>query len=156
MNPTTASPTLSPSASPSRNLFQVDVTGRLFIAYVSNSTVEPTAAQYEALADATQAYYIIFLNMTFAADPLIEFIGFEMKLASSLFDGGIPRPRFNHYTEYSITKASFTRASRNNPNSAELFAILMSGLTSDYVVKVVDPINGMPFGQVSEVFMSKI
>jgi hypothetical protein len=150
----TAPLTLEPTVAPTASIVEVTVP-RFSIAYVLQLPVEPTAEEHEMLRVATVAYYQDFLTTRFSTNRLVEFLDIEFTLDFTLYNAGMPEARFNVYQEYSEAVARFT-PSRSNPDSATIFTILQSGITTEFLLNTVRTLVGTPFVSVNEGQLSTV
>ena len=153
--PVSAGPsTLSPTESELR----VDLNETFYIAFITTSDVEPTAAEYEQLAAAIEDYYNGFIReMLMTTDPTLDFIRIEMNLDSTQHNTGIPDDRFNIYMEFSTAIAFFMPNGMNNLISPDdLLNLLLDGITTDFLLDPVRMQTGTPFADVTEAFLQTL
>jgi uncharacterized surface protein with fasciclin (FAS1) repeats len=150
------SPSTNPSASPSQGVVRININRSIYFAYVSESTVEPTAFQYNEARRITIEYYNDFIRRTLMATrPLIEFIEWNATLLNTRFNAGIPSRRFNIYMEYVMVAAIYTKESRNVPSPGEFLNLLKDGYVYEYLLNITS-LTGTPFEMVTEGVFSTI
>jgi hypothetical protein len=78
-------PSSSPTSLPSRDVLRIGA-GRFYIAYVSEDlAVDPTAAEFEALRAATEAYFLARAKVKLAAShPGVELFDLLLQFELSL------------------------------------------------------------------------
>lgn len=157
---TTTEPTLAaPSTlSPTPGELKVDLNETFYIAFISMSNVEPTAAEYEQLTTAIEEYYNGFIReMLMISNPSLDFIRIEMDLSSTRQNAGIPDDRFNIYMEFSTAVAFFMpNGAGNLITSDDLLNLLLDGITTDFIVDPVRMQAGTPFADVTEAFLQTL
>lgn len=119
---------------------------RFYMAYVSDDTTAPTDAQYQALVEATAAYYEDLFSTTIPG-----FVGMDMQIDYTLSGDAVTEPasRFNLYIEFSEARAVFTR-DQVNPTSDEMITEMVDGLDANFLVNTVRQIQNSPFTRVNE------
>jgi len=125
-----------------------------FLGYVSNSDplVEPTKEQYAEQANLTNAYFEEYFGTLFENETDITFLGAESSLDFTLFEAGIPAPRFNIYMDYAYMDFIYEEGS-NAPDAAETFDELRDAITADFIRNYVWQVSDSAFTTVNEVVL---
>jgi hypothetical protein len=144
--------------SPTPSELRVDLNETFYIAFISESDVEPSPDEYEQLSAAIVEYYNGFIrDALMVSDPSLEFIRVEFFLTDTQHEAGIPEDRFNIYMEYSTAIAFFTPNGQGNLISTEdLLNLLLDGITTDFLLDPVRMQTGTPFEEVVEGFLQTL
>ena len=150
------SPAASPSASPSQGIIRININRNIYFAYVSESSVEPTAVEYNEARRITVEYYNDFIRRTLKVTrPQIEFIEWNATLLSTRVNAGIPLRRFNIYMEYAMVVAIYDKESTNLPSPSEFLDLINDGYVLEYILNITS-LSGTPFERVTEGVSSPI
>lgn len=145
-------PTFSPAPTPTPVL-RVRVND-FFLAYVSNSNplVEPTLEQYAEQANLTNDYFNEYFENLFQNETDFTFMGTDLTLDFTLFEAGLPAPRFNLYMDYAYMDLIYTEDS-SPPDAATTFQFLRESITADFIRDYVWNVTDSAFSTVNEVVL---
>ena len=137
---------------------RVDLNETFYIAFISDSDVEPTANEYEQMRSAIEEYYNgLISTMLMTTDPSLDFLRIEMYLNSTRHNAGIPDDRFNIYMEFTTAIAFFAPNGTDTLITADdLLGLLLDGITTEFLLDPVRMQTGTPFAEVTEAFLQTL
>lgn len=100
-------------------------------------------------------WFNMFFEEFYADDPDVEFLGTESEIDLTLFgsEAGIPQERYNIYMDFSFTEFIWSEDSIP-PLNSELFDIMRTSISTDFILQQVRTFTGSPFETTNEAFFA--
>lgn len=128
----------------------LELWAKVFVALSIPDEPEPTPAQYDKLAEASQAYYAEFLENHYGKDSFERVV---VSLRATKFNSGIPEPKYHVYVEWDLHAFFRIKA----PNRRQFCQALVSDI--DMFVFLKDKVRGIketPFENAVAIYTEQV
>ena len=157
-----ASPTISPTITAETQSPTIGKnTVRLedyFVSFVAPDAIRsPTTEEFSEMLVRITAYFDAYLSEYFAANQTtsVFFDSIETVNDFNLYgvpEAGQPEERFNIYMNFNHSDFIFTPGALELPTAEEIFAILLTSISADFILDVVRTYTSTPFESTNEVY----
>jgi hypothetical protein len=154
VSPTAVPIPLVPTPTPVQRLRITDY----YISFVTDTTSrEPTQEEYDEMLSRINGWFEMRFTEVYANDPNIQFLGAETSNDFTIF--GLnnqipPRPaEFNIYMNFDFSEFTYSEQSMV-PTTADVFEVMRSSITQDFILQVARTYTGTPFASTIEVFFA--
>lgn len=120
-----------------------------------DATRSPTTAEFSEMLLRITAYFDVYLTEYLAMNQTLTFDRIETVNDFNLYgtpEAGQPEERYNIYMNFNYSDFIFTSDTIEPPTSNEIFAILLTSITPDFIIDVVRTYVLTPFESTNEVF----
>ena len=114
---------------------------------------EPTPAEYDMLAKATQSHYTKFLSKKYGKDTFERIV---VSVRDTKFNAGIPESKYNVYAAWDV-KAYFNATNGKAPDRLQFCSALVSEI--DMFVYLKDKVRGIrktPFENAVAIYTEQV
>ena len=162
----TATPTDHPTSLPSTGFTVETVSPTLaqhivrlddyYVSFVApDATRSPTTEEFSEMLLRITAYFDAYLTEYFRTNQGISFDRIETINNFNLYgisEAGQPEERYNIYMNFDYSDFIFTPDTLFTPTAEEIFTILLTSITPDFILNVVRTYTFTPFESTNEVF----
>ena len=120
-----------------------------------DATRSPTTEEFSEMLLRITAYFDAYLTEYLATNQTLSFDRIESSNNFNLYgtpEAGQPEERYNIYMNFNYSDFIFTPNTLDPPTSDEIFTILLTSITPDFILDVVRTYTFTPFESTNEVF----
>jgi hypothetical protein len=143
----------SPSPTLEHHIVRLDDYYMSFVA--PDATRSPTTEEFSEMLLRITAYFDAYLTEYLATNQTLMFDRIETSNDFNLYgipEAGQPEERYNIYMNFNYSDFIFTPDTLDPPTSDEIFSILLTSITPDFILDVVRTFTFSPFESTNEVF----